>query len=248
MPDKELTQGFGSTQDPVQRLAGLRIGRRKLPERRMLFDQPDQGLQGSVRVRRHLQAGKQFVLVQAVQFPGSEEPLALLQVAEAGRDQAAGKAHRRSLEDAEVALQLVGRHLEPVVLPFGTLVAQEVFEHLLAEDLRHQLGLLHGTDGVVEAGGQGVVAHGTALGGAQRPDVVLGGRGQVVTLFDPLQAGPQQDRVRQVGVRGGVNAPVFDPGGLALAGLVQRDPDQGRTVVVAPAEVAGASPPPQRRL
>ena len=58
------------------------------------------------------------------------------QSAEASRDQAAGQAHRAVLQDAEVALQLVGRHLQPVVLPFGALVAQEVLEHLLAKDLR----------------------------------------------------------------------------------------------------------------
>ncbi len=45
----------------------------------------------------------------------------------------------------------------------------------------------------------------------------------------------------------GVDAAVFDPGGLALAGLVERDTDQRGPVVVAPAEVAGrlsAAPEP----
>ncbi len=95
--------------------------------------------------------------------------------------------------------------------------------------------------------GQRVVAHGAALGRAQRPDVVLGGGGELVALLDALEPGAEQHGVGQVGVGRRVDAAVFDPRGLALAGLVQRDADQGGAVVVAPAEVAGgfaAAPEP----
>ena len=50
----------------------------------MLFNQPDQRLQRGVGVGGHLQAGEDPVLVQAVQFRGSQEALTLLQVTEAG--------------------------------------------------------------------------------------------------------------------------------------------------------------------
>ena len=103
-------------------------------------------------------------------------------------------------------------------------------------------------DGVVQAGRQRVVSHGAAFRRAQRPDVVLGRRGELVALLDALEAGTEQHGVGQVGVGGGVDATVFDPRGLALAGLVQRDADQGGAVVVAPAQVARCLSPPQSRL
>ena len=163
--DQEFTQCLGGTEDPVQRLAGLRVRNGQSAQIRVLLDQPDQRLQGSVRVRRQLQPGEEGILVEPLQFPGGQEPLAFVEIIEAGGNEASGQAHRGRLQDAEVALQLVGRHLEAVVLPFRTLVPEEVLEHLLTEDLRHQFGILHGPDGVVQARRQRVVSHGPALGG-----------------------------------------------------------------------------------
>ena len=50
----------------------------------MLFDQPHQRLQRSVRVGGQLKPGEQGLLVESFQFPGSQEPLALFQVTETG--------------------------------------------------------------------------------------------------------------------------------------------------------------------
>ena len=77
MADQEFTQRLRGAQDPVQRLAGLRVGGSQLPEGRVLLDQADQGLQRDVRVRGQLQAREHRLRVQAFQFggqPGTARP------------------------------------------------------------------------------------------------------------------------------------------------------------------------------
>ena len=82
--DQELAEGLGCSEQAVQRFAALRLGRREIPQLRVLFDQPHQGLQGRVRARAQVQAREEGLLVDAVEFAGTKEPLPFVEVAEAG--------------------------------------------------------------------------------------------------------------------------------------------------------------------
>src|SRR5690606_39172258 len=149
----------------------------------------------------------------------------------------AGRAIASS-DDAD-ARQLVRRDLGPVVLPLLALVGEEVVEDVLAERVRDQLGGLHRTDGLLERARQRLDAERASLGLGELPVVCLGLVGQHVAILDALEPGEQDQRVGQVGVGGGVQTAVLDPGRLRLARLVHRHPHERRAVVVAPADVAG---------
>src|SRR6202030_615464 len=90
-------------------------------------------------------------------------------------------------EHREVAAQLVLGDLAAVLLPLLALVAQEEVEDVLPQRLRDQLAVLHDLDGLVQVLGQRPDAERAALGGGQRPHVVLGSGGQLVVAFDTLQ-------------------------------------------------------------
>src|ERR671917_287351 len=55
---------------------------------------------------------------------------------------------------------------------------------------------------------------------------VLAERAQHVALLDPLEAGLEQHRERQVRVAGGVGAAQLHPRGVLLARVVERDADE----------------------
>src|SRR5665647_636976 len=123
----------------------------------------------------------------------------------------------RCSQHRQVPHELERGHLSAVGVPLLALVAQHEVEHVLAEGLGHKLGRLHDRDRLLEGGGQRLDAEGPALAVGQLPDVVLRAVGQLVALFDALEAGCEHDGEGEVGVRGGVHRPVLDAGRVSLA-------------------------------
>src|SRR3712207_6409213 len=68
-------------------------------------------------------------------------------------------------------------------------------------------------------------------------EVALHWLGQLVALFDPLQARVQKSREAQVDVRRRVGTPQLCPGGLLLARVVEGNPHQRRAVAPTPGDV-----------
>ena len=136
-------------------------------------------------------------------------------------------------------LELVRGHLSLVLVPVGALIAQELLEDLLAQNLRHELGFFGDIDGFTQGRGQRVVAHGAAFSVGHGGEVFGHGGHERVLVFDALQTCCKNHRVGQVRVRRRVQAAVLDAGGLHLVRLVQGHTHEGGAVVVAPGDVGG---------
>src|SRR3990170_848199 len=74
-------------------------------------------------------------------------------------------------EDREVLLDLVVGHVDPVVVPFLPLQVEEVGEHVGAERLAHDLGLLELLKGLFEVRGEGANPELLPLRGGEVVDV-----------------------------------------------------------------------------
>src|SRR5690606_18961963 len=108
-------------------------------------------------------------------------------------------------------LELVPRHLVPVLLELGALVPQEELERVFSEGLGDELRTLHDLDGLTQRGRQGLDAQRATFGPGHRRDVLGGSLGEVVVAFDPLQPGVEQDGEGQVWVGRRVQRPVLHP-------------------------------------
>ena len=136
-------------------------------------------------------------------------------------------------------LELVRGHLSLVLVPVGALIAQELLEDLLTQNLRHELGFFGDIDGFTQGRGQRVIAHGAAFGVGHGGEVFGHGGHERVLVFDALQTCCKNHSVGEVRVRRRVQAAVLDAGGLHLVRLVQGHTHEGGAVVVAPGDVGG---------
>src|SRR6478736_7741129 len=87
------------------------------------------------------------------------------------------------LEARQVAVELELGHLATVVLPLRPLVAQKEVEDVLAQRLGDELAALHHLERAAERERQRIDAHGPSLGVGEVPDVVLGLRRDLISLF-----------------------------------------------------------------
>ena len=136
-------------------------------------------------------------------------------------------------------LELVRGHLSLVLVPVGALIAQELLEDLLTQNLRHELGFFGEVNSFTQGCGQRVVAHSAALRIGHGGEVLGHGGHERVLVFDALQTGGENHRVGEVWVRCRVQAAVLDACGLHLVRLVQGHAHEGGAVVVAPGDVGG---------
>ncbi len=83
-------------------------------------------------------------------------------------------------------LELVGGHLSLVLVPVGALIAQELLEDLLTQNLRHELGFFGEVNGFTQGCGQRVVAHSATLGVGHGGEVLGHGGHERVLVFDAL--------------------------------------------------------------
>src|SRR5215210_1453943 len=141
------------------------------------------------------------------------------------------------LQDGQILLYLVGRHLNAVFLELRPLQLKEPGEDVLSQALVQELRVLGLLDGLAEVGGQALDAELLPLFVREMVEVALHRLGQLVALLDTLEARVQQRREAQVDVRRGVRAPELGAGGLLLARVVERNPYQRRAVAPAPGDV-----------
>jgi hypothetical protein len=108
---------------------------------------------------------------------------------------------------------------------------------VLAERIGNELGVLHLPHRSRQRVGQGLDALGQTLLLGQLVEV--GGElvGEVVALLDPLEAGVEDDREREVGVAGRVGRAELDPRRRLLAPLRPWHVEQRRAVVAGPRHV-----------
>src|SRR3954464_10600747 len=120
-------------------------------------------------------------------------------------------------EDRQVAAQLPGRDLDPVVLPLLALDLDVAVEHVLAEGAQDELGLRGDLDRLAERLGELLDAEPAPVVGREVVEVLLHRLGQLVALLDALQPGLQQRGEGQVRVARGVRAAQLHARGLLLA-------------------------------
>src|SRR5689334_18396719 len=106
-----------------------------------------------------------------------------------------------ALKRRQVALELPLAHLHAVLVPLIALERDQAVAQLEAERLLDQRRLLGQVDRLAERLGQRLDSERVPLRLRQRVQVGLHRVGQLVALLDPLEAGVQQRREREVGVR-----------------------------------------------
>src|SRR3954449_11554436 len=90
-------------------------------------------------------------------------------------------------EDRQVAAQLPGRDLDPVVLPLLALDLDVAVEDVLAEGPQHELGLRGQLDRLAERLRELLDPQPPAVVGRQVVEVLLHRLGQLVAVLDPVQ-------------------------------------------------------------
>ena len=112
-----------------------------------------------------------------------------------------------------------------VLVPLRALLAHEVVEDVIAEDLAHELGGLEAVDGLTERVRQALAARGLLRQGQ--------------ALLDALEARGDRRGEGEVGVGRGIGAAQLDAGGDVLARLVRGDAHERGAVLAAPGGVRG---------
>src|SRR5258708_38153386 len=118
----------------------------------------------------------------------------------------------RYLQRPEITRDLEWCDVGLVVGPLSPFVDQEVLEHMGAERLGHQRGMLHRVERVAQGAGQRPDANGQAFLFGERVDVVGGLAGELVALFDALQTGCEDQREREIRVARRVGGAELDAG------------------------------------
>src|SRR3954464_14452131 len=98
-------------------------------------------------------------------------------------------AHARSLQDRQVALELPGRDLDPIILPLGALDLDVAVEDMLAERAQAQLALGGQLDRLAQRLRQLLDPEPAPLVRRQVVEVLLHRLGQLIALLDALEAG-----------------------------------------------------------
>ena len=140
-------------------------------------------------------------------------------------------------ENGQEVLDLVRRHLDPVLVPFLALDLDEAPEGVLAQGAQHELRVGGDLDRLAERRRQLLDPLVGELLGREVVEVLLHRLRQLVALFDALEARLQHAREAEVGVAGRVRTAQLGPGRALLAGVVERHADQRRAVAARPGEV-----------
>ena len=153
-------------------------------------------------------------------------------------------AKKRSV-GREIPVEFPGVDGCPVSFPFGFCDVREGLNDVGAQRPADEVVGKKGLVGRVEVPGQRLDPGALPVLGRHMIDVRIDADGGFDLLPDTLHPGGEHRGEGEVGVAGRVRAPELDPGAVAAW---RRDPDKGRPVPGAPADVAGRLIPGDQAL
>src|SRR5918994_2597552 len=133
----------------------------------------------------------------------------------------------RLLERLEVAVDLPGAHLHPVLVPLLLLCLHEALEDVIAEGIADHRVAAQLVDRLAQGSRQLLDLAGFELRGVEVVEVLFHRVWRRELPLDAVEAGGEHGRECQVGVRGGIGAAQLDAHRVELALAARRDADEG---------------------